>query len=425
MRSLVPFAFLTFALVTAQAVVARERTVCLHLRFADARYNCPIASEAGAVRPCNPGGYSDAVGHQVQLWDKDANSPDDLIGTWYLSAGGTQCMTFEWENADYSKGEPEPDVYPRYINIVNRTGYQNYIQVKAVNTDGSDHSATSWRDGQPNDPNRYVASNCRAGAECFIFPSGSIVPTNDRASPRALRIMTLDSAQHGVQKFGELMDHHVKLHYPGRPECTTSCADDRENYHIRDTQGADAILSTHELGHVIQMQEFDQDNLRDDLSKGGGGWNVDGDEFDSGSTTEGFASYMGVVAFYDPNNFATVPLGWSLNFEAAAPMNSTCSANRSNPLQVARAFWDVDDWNNEGGAGAAGTRADLVRYGSEDIVRGWREFANGSGNRQNDESDRDGVNVRDYFANNRNRFIAAGYEETILRHNCLQDQADD
>jgi hypothetical protein len=173
------------------------------------------------------------------------------------------------------------------------------------------------------------------------------------------------------------------------------------------------------------MQEFDQDSLTDDVSKGGNGWNLDSDEWDSGSTTEGFASYIAVRAWYEPNDFSTVPLGWSLDFEAASPVRSTCSDNRGVPVQVARAFWDVDDWNNEGGAGAAGSQADLVRYGSEDIVRGWRVFANGSGNRQNDESDRNGVNVRDYFANNRNRFVAAGYEETILRHNCLQDQADD
>jgi hypothetical protein len=425
MRLLKPLAFLTLVLMTATSISARERTVCFHLKFADARFNCPTSSEAGALRPCNPGGYSDAVGHQVQLWDKDANSPDDLIGTWYIAGGGTQCITFEWENAGSSKGEPDPDTYLRYINIVNRSGYQNYIQVKAVTTDGSDHPGTTWRDGQPGDPNRYVAQNCRAGSDCFMFPSGSLVPTNDRGSPRALRIMTLDSAQHGLQVFGEIMDRHVKLHYPGRAACTTSCADDRENYHIRDTQGGDGVLSTHELGHVIQMQEFDQDSLTDDVSKGGNGWNLDSDEWDSGSTTEGFASYVAVRAWYEPNDFSTVPRGWSLDFEAASPLRSTCADNRGVPVQVARAFWDVDDWNNEGGAGAAGSQADLVRYGSEDIVHGWRVFANGSGNRQNDESDRNGVNVRDYFANNRNRFVAAGYEETILRHNCLQDQADD
>ena len=101
------------------------------------------------------------MGHQVQLWDKDSTSDDEFIGTWYISAGGTQCITFEWENADYSKGEQDPDVDLRYINIVNRTGLQNYIQVKAVTTDGSDDPATSWRDGQPGDPDRYVAQICR------------------------------------------------------------------------------------------------------------------------------------------------------------------------------------------------------------------------------------------------------------------------
>src|SRR5262249_23489894 len=121
-----------FALVTVLFVGsawAAERTVCFHLELADGRYNCPAPSEAGARRACNAGGYSDAVGHQVELWDKDWSSDDEYIGTWYLGGGGTQCITFEWENASYSKGEANPDLYLRYINVVNRTGYANYITV--------------------------------------------------------------------------------------------------------------------------------------------------------------------------------------------------------------------------------------------------------------------------------------------------------
>jgi hypothetical protein len=404
---------------------AATRTVCYRLQLADERYNCPNGSEAGALRPCNAGGYSDAVGHHVELWDKDADGADEYIGTWYVGGRGTRCVTFEWENASYSKGEANPDVYLRYINTVVRTGYANYTTVKAVTTDGADHPATSWRNGAPGAPDRYVAVNCAAGTTCYIFPSGSLVPSNDRASERAQRIMALDSAQHTLQVLGEQMDRQVRLHYPGKADCTTSCTTDRANFHINGAQGGDGILVGHELGHVIQMQRFRQDVLVDDVSKGGNGWSLTSDEYDSGATTEGFASYVGLVSWYEPKRFDTVPVGWGLDFEAATPFDATCSANRGIPLQVAKAFWDLDDWNNEAGTGVTNGWNDTVRYGTADIIAGWDRFADGSANRQNDESGRDGVNVRDYYENNRTRFAAAGLFASFVEHNCLQNQTND
>ena len=222
-------------LIATASVHAESRTVCFRLKLADDRYNCPAASEAGARRACAKGSSVDAVGHQVELWDKDWTSDDERIGTWYIGGGGTQCIDFEWERADYAKGEINPDLYLRYINVVNRTGYSNYVRVKAVTTDGNDHPATSWRNGQPKDPERYIAMNSGAGAACYMFPSGNLLPTNDIASQRALRIMALDSAQHMLQTFGELMDRPVNLQYPGRSDCTTSCAPDRSNFHIFST----------------------------------------------------------------------------------------------------------------------------------------------------------------------------------------------
>jgi hypothetical protein len=414
--------FIALAALSMTNALAAQRTVCFQLRLADDRYNCAGTGEAGARRGCNNGGYVDAVGHQVELWDKDSDGNDEFIGTWYIGGGGTQCIAFEWEGGDYFKGEANPDIYIRYVNIVNRTGYSNYISVKAVTTDGGNHPATSWRNGQSGDPNRYLANNCTSGTTCYMFPAGSLVPTNDVASSRALRIMALDSAQHTLQIFGEVMNRHVKLHFPGKDDCPTSCATDRENFHINGSQGADGILTGHEIGHTIQMQRFNQDNLRDDVSKGGNGWNLTSDEFDSGATTEGFASYVGVVSWYEPNQVSTVPIGWGLNFDAAAPVNSTCSSNRGIPVQVAKGYWDVDDWNNEAGSGSTAGSDDDLSYRTEDIIIGWDFFPGGSGNREKNESDRDGVNMRDYRENTNGWFTAAGYFETFIQHNCMQSQ---
>jgi hypothetical protein len=63
-------------------------------------------------------------------------------------------------------------------------------------------------------------------------------------------------------------------------------------------------------------------------------------------------------------------------------------------------------------------------YGTLDIVRGWQHFADGSGNRQKRESGQNGVNMRDYYWNNTWWFADAGFMETFLQYNCLQDQDD-
>jgi hypothetical protein len=238
-------------------------------------------------------------------------------------------------------------------------------------------------------------------------------------------IMALDSSQHTVQVLGEIMNRNVRLHYPGKSDCPTSCATDRENFHIHVTQGGDGILSGHEIGHLVQMQAFGQDSLTNDTSKdGNNGWSLTSDEYDSAATTEGWASYAGIASWFEPNNAGTNPTGWSVNFETAAPVASTCSANRGVPLQAARAFWDLDDWNNEAGAGAAAGWNDTLAYGTLDIVRGWQHFADGSGNRQNDESDQNGVNMRDYYWNNTWWFADPNFMQTFIQHNCLQDQDD-
>ena len=423
-RMNVPLLAALLAIVAAPALAA-SRTACVHLQLRDDRYNCAATTEAGALRGCNRGGYVDAVGHQVELWDKDTSGGDEYIGTWYLAGGGTQCMTFEWENAAYAKGEADPDVYIRYINLVNRIGFSNYVRVKAVNKDGGDHGATTWRNGQPGDPDRYVARNCRAGTTCYMFAAGALVPSNDIASERAQRIMALDSAQHTLQVFGEMMDRHAQLRFPGKADCPTSCATDRANFHINGSQGGDGILVGHELGHLIQMQQFQQDDLRNDCSKGGNGWSLTSDEHESCATQEGFASYIGVVSWYQPHSAATQPFGSSLDFDRAQPDRSTCAANKGIPLQVGKAFWDMDDWNNESGAGAASSWDDDLSYGTTGLAQGWGVFPNGSGNRQNDESGQDGVNMRDYYWNNTGRYTDARFFETFIQHNCLQDQSND
>ena len=398
------------------------RTVCFRFQLADERTNCATSSATGAQRACNPGGYVDAVGHLYEVWDKDFSGSDEYIGTWRVDGPGRRCVTFEWENASYSKGETHPDIYLRYINKVQRTGSSNNITITAVKTNGSSHPATSWRNGTSSNSNLWVALNCQPGQNCQIIPNGSHIATHDRASERGLRIMALDTAQHTLQVFAGIMDTKIKMHYPGRSDCPYSCAVNRDEIHITANRGNHGFNVAHEVGHLVQMQEFNQDWLRNDCSRNGSGHSLTSIEYESCATSEGWADFVGVVSWYNPNNSGTVPFGWGRNFETATPQSGTCSTNGGIELQVAKAFWDLDDFNNEDGSGVASSWDDDLSYSTTSIGTGWRRFENGSGNREDGESGRDGVNMKDYYYNNDHRFTDSRFYETFLRHNCLQYQ---
>ena len=415
---------ITLLLLMPTLANAANRTVCYQLKLVDDRNNCPTTGTAGAQRACNPGGNVDAVGHQIELWDKDSSSADEKIGTWYVGGTGRRCITFAWEGESYHKGESNPDVYIRYINKVNRTAYSNYISITAVQTNGSAHPATTWRDGRTGEPDRYVARNCTTGSSCDILPGGSMLATSDPASLRGLRIMALDTAQHALQVFGEAMDTHSNMHYPGRASCPTSCAVNRDEFHITQSRGNHGFNVAHEVGHIVHMQEFNRDSLRNDCSRGGSGHSLTSLEHESCATSEGFAGFAAVVSWYNPNNSSSVPMGWGRNFETATPVAATCTDSAHTELQVAKAFWDLDDWNNESGTGVAGSNDDRVAYGTLDIIKGWRQFSSGTANRRNNESGRDGVNMRDYWSNNSSRFTASGAFETFIQHNCLSAQTN-
>jgi hypothetical protein len=220
------------------------------------------------------------------------------------------------------------------------------------------------------------------------------------------------------------MDRNIAMHYPGKADCDTSCTVSRTEVHITESRGNNGFNVAHELGHVVQMQEFNQDNLRDDCSRNGDGHSLSSIEHESCATTEGWANFVGVVSWYEPNNTATQPMGWGRNFETAALRHASCSDNAHSTYQVAKAFWDFDDWNNEAGAGAASAFDDRVSYGTIAMAQGWRQFPNGTGNREDYESGQDGVNMRDYWANNSDRFVATGAFETLIQHNCLSAQTN-
>ena len=92
---------------------------------------------------------------------------------------------------------------------------------------------------------------------------------------------------------------------------------------------------------------------------------------------------------------------------------------------VTRSFWDLDDGTSEAAAAPAVT-ADNLNASSTFIAQGWDVFPSGTADNQDFEGnngDVHGVNLWDYYDNNTGRFTASKLRDTLLEHNCMEDQA--
>ncbi len=411
--------FLLASVVMGTQCFAATRTVCYKVEIRDERNNCPTPGTAGVKRACDPiGNYSDYVGGRIELWDKDTSSDDEKIGTWVIGGTGTRCATFEWENASYSKGEANPDVYLKVRRETRNTSGSGGI-VRAVDANGNPYPKITWRNMGAN----FLANNCSAGSNCTI--SSTHIPSHSTTSDMAQSFMMVDSAQRVLQIYSADMDNstidawYPVVNNPNGTSCATGLVWSRTDFCLPNQLGDDGDRTTHEMGHVLQMQMFNQDFLRDVII--GGGWNMGTSSFEteSGATTEGWAAYVGAVAWYEPNNINTVPIFSGVNIETATLSQSTCTNNTTIPRQVAKAFWDLDDWNDEAGTRAGIADDDDERKSTTWMARQWDEFSNGTGNRDDFESGNNGVNMRDYMFRS-----GSSQSETLLEHNCLTGQTN-
>lgn len=254
-----------------------------------------------------------------------------------------------------------------------------------------------------------------------------MVPTNNVAGNYGQAILALDSAQRTMEIYNSRLDDGtIWIEHPtDESNCNTGRAINRTLVCLPSGLADDGDRATHELGHVLQMQEFNQNNLRNAIT--GGSWSATSQEYESGATTEGWAVYASVVAWWNPANTLAVPLYSGTNIELNTPINGTCNTNRLIPGQVAKSFWDLDDANNEAAAAPA-TGADGTNLATLTISAGWDNFADGTGNQQDYEwnnpistpdgtLDVDAVNARDYDTNyNVN-------DTTFFNHNCLAGQS--
>ena len=171
---------------------AATRTVSYRVTFRDDRTSCPTAG-TGAVRPCNPGGYSDFVGGRFELWDRDVGGTDDYIGSYLITGTGVRTATFEWENVAHGEAETNPDVYLRVYPEV-RGNSLDSAAVRAVNAAGLQYAPTNFNVAP------WIATDCANGTTCAIattMPAGGTTAGTDLA----VSYMILDGAQRVVQTY--------------------------------------------------------------------------------------------------------------------------------------------------------------------------------------------------------------------------------
>jgi hypothetical protein len=396
---------------------ADTRTYCYELVFKDDRYDCPVAGDAGVRRACQEdfynwtnapdGEYTHPVGGYVEIWDHDDSSPDDYIGTWVVGGTGRRCVTFEWEGAAYSNGENNPDLYVKGKSKVR--GPPGGPAVQAVDLAGNEYGDVTWRAAHITD--------CQAGSNCD--QPGYLLVSSDTTTERGGRVMALDSAQHMLQVYHSILDgDQIDMGWPS----TVSEAFDRHYFELDETQADEPQAPTHELGHLLQMQQFGQDTLVDDCTLSGAGHTLTSAEYESCVTTEGWAAYVALVSLWDPQAAGAAPVRYGVDYEDGTPYKATCSDNTAYQVQATKGFWDLDD--DPADVAVSPANNDDANDSDTLFLAGlWANFANGTGNRQNDENDVDGVNLKDYYENNSTLFASPlDAKKTLLSHNCMGTQ---
>ena len=435
LRSVLLFLLVLLSLpVEVQAV---EQTFCFSgLLFRDGRVQCPTPSADGDRRGCNgsyfnfenapDGYYSPMVGAIFEVWDRDPSGGDEYIGLYYSTGIGQICVIYEWDGGSQADGENYPDPYVIFLNKVQpSTGGYDVI---SVDSNWNSFADVSFRDS--------YFSNCGQVAGNCVLSEYMLLSTDITATTGA-RMAGLDTAQHALQQFETHLSQNVEL------AIRTSGGDADSGETVArhriwcGVNRCDDETPAHEFGHAIQMTEFGQDGLHYDYSKDGNGghsiWDPAESEYDSAATMEGWADYVAAVAWWDPGNSSSSPQFWGVFIEDSAgredtmPMDdSSCSANRGYELQIARAFWDLDDANNETlsiSNGDIHNWDDVSNYTTAYLSDGWDEFPNGYYNRDDWELGNHGVNAWDYYENSIARVTNdSDFLQTLVYLNCLDAQ---
>jgi hypothetical protein len=427
-----------FAVVEAEAAT---RTVCMQLAFNDDRISCPDPGTPGARFTCNPtNGWSTAMGATVELWDKDPVGADEFIG-YFLTArepGYSSCFTFEWEGSVAYNGETHPDVYIRYGYEASGTSNGNFVQVRDLSNIRL--PPITWRNGTSGNPDQYVANNCLPNVNCWINGGTILIPNSSGSSQETVAMSLADSGGFAMVPWISDEDQSpsrlIRL-LVGTAGCSTGCANSETEGEFTWTKANQPEVVMHELGHIYHFRAFDGQMSAHsyDLFPDGPGWGVWTSEWQKAAFLEGWATYFAAVAYYDPNSSSVTPIFGTYNIESNVygSFAGSCSSGAYRIGNVVRAFWDMDDTINEASHSSnPNSEADQVSWATIDLLRTLEDFSAGTANRRRQESgtggdptdpygDLNGVNMRDFIWNGG---FTTATSQTLLEHNCLENQDD-
>jgi hypothetical protein len=414
-----------FAVLSAGRLArAADRTVCyeVRIRMHPSIDNFTSAADTGERRATQAGAYVAAIGQVVEVWDKDPGSnPDDLIGTWVIGNSGVRCVTFPYEGQPYAEGDANPDVYIK-LKLESRNTNGVGPKLQAIQDNGTDFPSYSFR-GANDDDDVYVYNNCPTGVECRIYPAGYMAPALGDESAQAAALRNLDFGQRMLQVYGgTLGTATILLEIAGTNTCNgqiaPACTPDANNIQMNTSQDLNGLVVTHELGHILQLRMYDLGGAEIDPDYGADNtWNWNSNENASTATAEGWAEYVAAVSWWNPGGPNNAHLEDDENIENADPLSGTCSSNAGKPGQVAKAFWDLDDFPNEA-LDSPATAADNQNVGTTTMAHIWEQLPAVTSNGGSLEPNPNGRNMWDYW---RAEFALGS---NFIYHNCLENQVN-
>jgi hypothetical protein len=404
-RNLLTLALVAGLLGIAASAGAETRKVCGYIKFLDDRIGCDGCGNAenlpGRIDPCNGPGTDYYAGKiKMELWDHDTWGSDEYIGTWYLPWHGGFCINFEWEDADYSKGEYDPDLYLKYTSW--NWGYYDTIQVRL-----NDPSEFGLADAKPPEiewsDNRV--NNCQNGSTCW-FSSVNYASQTSGSLNQSL-FMVGDTGSHTYTAFHDHGEDAaldtVTLNFKGTAG-TSAYSPGSQTIGIHNDDDTSPWTPAHEIGHAYHDQLMGMNGFGTFSYCGYGtpapcGHSLTSQEYDKAATMEGWANYVAARSWWDPQDEDSCPCvyGWDVH-DNTPPNAADADDNRGIELLVARGFWDLDDVTEDSSVAPCTLRWDNIDLDSvTDIAHVWSLVPPGSANRQGQEDDFDGANLWDYW----------------------------
>lgn len=359
-------------------------TYCVSIQFLSDFQDCP-SQDNGSRWPltCSSSAYRNLNGLVVDLFDKDNSGGDDYISTHKLSysgATGEVCISTTWD----TNREAVPDVYPEFRWVVqdNNSSTSRFSQVcDAVST-----SSTSCTAEHVLNLRDFAVTDCS-------FCSLSVGVSSSATSNNTKRAMIAFAAQRFEDAFSSASGrtHNILFSFDDTT-CSGNCNSNRwinrsntdNNAHRRwDSQA-------HESGHALQRQLWEDDDSPSNGTCPPSHY-LEVMEPETCATSEGWATFVSMVSWWDPNNVDSRPNLFGFQIETDACFFCSCSHDSDTELAVIRTFWDLDDQHDDG--------IDTRGVSTNSILQTWDAFPAGTANHDEDEPGDFAHNLWDFYAN--------------------------